>query len=99
MDEIKSLFGDLLIFGHTINQIQLTIMLSLLFDKSFGENYDNIEINGNVLFVEKSSFYFLGAKKQLKNNEEITQIDNFIEHYKQLLIKDEQYGLLAFLKL
>ena len=99
MEEIKVLFWDLILLGHIINDIQLTVMLSLLHEKSFDTDYSSVELNDNTLFVQKSVPYFFSAKKQLDNNEDITEIDLFIELYKQLLLKDERYELLAYLKL
>ena len=99
MEEIKVLFWDLILLGHIINDIQLTVMLSLLHEKSFDTDYSSVELNVNTLFVQKSVPYFFSAKKQLDNNEDITEIDLFIELYKQLLLKDERYELLAYLKL
>lgn len=100
MEEIKVLFWDLILLGHVINDMQLTTMLSLLHDKSFEDtDYSSVELNDNTLFVQKSVPYFFLAKKQLDNNEDITQIDLFIDLYKQLLLKDEHYELLAYLKL
>ena len=93
------LFWDLILLGHVINDIQLTTMLSLLHDKSFDTDYSSVELNDNTLFVQKCVPYFFSAKKQLDNNEDITEIDLFIDLYKQLLLKDERYELLAYLKL
>ena len=93
MENTKQLFFDLILFGHTINKQQLIIMLSLLYDKSFDDSYDNVRLNGCSLFVEKSVLFFISAKKELK------EIDNFIDYYKELLIKDENYELLTYLKL
>lgn len=93
MTNIKNLFHDLILFGHTVQKPQLIIMLSLLYDKSFDEQYDTVELNGCSLFVEKSVSYFLAAKK------DILEIDNFIEYYKELLLKDENYELITYLKL
>ena len=93
MKEIKNLFYDLLLFGHTISEDKLIVMLSLLYDKSFDEEYDMVELNGCSLFVEKSVSYFLAAKK------DITQMDKFIEYYKELLLKDENYELVQYLSL
>lgn len=93
MEDIRKLFMDIVIFGHTINEQQLIIMLSLLYDKSFDDNYDNVRLNGCSLFVEKSVFFFISAKKDLK------KIDDFTDYYKKLLIKDENYELLNYLKL
>jgi hypothetical protein len=90
MREIKNLFGDILLFGHSIDKIQLAVMLSLLYDKSFTEDYDCVEINGNTLFTEKCMSYF---------SADIDKIDLFIDYYKTLLIKSEQYELLTYLKL
>lgn len=99
MEEIKKLLSDLILFGYIIDEIQLIVMVSLLYDKTFSESYDCIELNGNTLFTEKCLPYFLAAKKQFKKNENLTEIDNFIDHYKQLILKDEQYELINFLKL
>lgn len=100
MEEIKVLFWDIIMLGHVINDIQLTIMLSLLYDKSFDDtDYSSVELNGNTLFVQKSVPIFFLAKKQLDNDEDVTQIDLFIELYKQELLKNERYELLLFLKL
>ena len=93
MTNIKNLFHDLLLFGHTVQEPQLIIMLSLLYDKSFDEQYDMVELNGCSLFVEKSISYFLAAKK------DILEIDNFIEYYKELLLKEENYELISYLEL
>ena len=93
MENIKQLFLDLLLFGHTINEQQLIIMLSLLYDKSFNDSYYNVRLNGCSLFVEKSVLFFISAK----NNAD--KIDDFIDYYKELLIKDENYELLTYLKL
>ena len=65
MTNIKNLFHDLLLFGHTVPESQLIIMLSLLYDKSFVERYDTVELNGCSLFVEKSVSYFLAAKTEI----------------------------------
>ena len=93
MTNIKNLFYDLLLCGHTIQEPQLIIMLSLSYDKSFDEQYDTVELNGCSLFVEKSVSYFFAAKK------DILEIDNFIDYYKELLLKDENYELISYLKL
>jgi hypothetical protein len=99
MGEIKKLFTDLLIFGHTISKPQLIVMISLLYDKTFDSDYNCIELNGNTLFVEKCLLYFLAAKKELESNQEITEIDNFIDDYRALLIESEMYELLNLLKI
>lgn len=93
MIKTQQLFLDLLLFGHTIEEQQLIIMLSLLYDKSFDIDYSSIELNGNTLFVEKSVSYFLKAK------EDIEEMDKFIEYYKELLLKDENYELMQYLNL
>jgi hypothetical protein len=97
--EIKELFFDIILFGHTTSEPQLITMISLLYDKTFSEDYSSIELNGNTLFVEKCLPYFSLATKEFKNNEEILSIDHFIELYKQLLLKNEFYELLSLLKL
>ena len=93
MEDIRKLFMDIIIFGHTIKEQQLIIILSLLYDKSFNDSYDNVRLNGCSLFVEKSVLFFISAKKDLK------EIDDFIDYYKELLIKYENYELLTYLKL
>jgi hypothetical protein len=99
MQEIKELFTDLLIFGHTTSKPQLITMISLLYDKTFEADYSNVKLNGNSIFVERCLSYFLAAKKQLERNEEITEIDHFIDHYRALLLKNELYELLSLLRL
>lgn len=93
MTETQQLLLDLLLFGHTIEEQHLIIMLSLLYDKSFDVDYSSIELNGNTLFVEKSISYFLEAKK------DIEEMDKFIEYYKELLLKDDNYELVQYLNL
>lgn len=93
MTETRQLLLDLLLFGHIIEEQHLIIMLSLLYDKSFDIDYSSIELNGNTLFIEKSVPYFLAAKK------DIEEMDKFIEYYKQLLLKDENYELVQYLSL
>ena len=89
MTNIKNLLFDLLLFGHEIEEKELIAMLGILYSKSF-DDYSELEVG---LFVEKSVFYFVLAKK------DIDQIDKFIEYYKQLLLKDENYELITYLKL
>ena len=89
MTNIKNLLFDLLLFGHEIEEKELISMLGILYSKSF-DDYSELEVG---LFVEKSVFYFLSAKK------DILEMDKFIEYYKQLLLKDENYELITYLKL
>lgn len=99
MNEIKELFSDLLIFGHATSEPKLIIMISLLYDKTFDSSYSCIELNGNTLFVEKCLPYFSLAAKEFKNNKEILSIDHFIDDYRALLLKNELYEVLSFLRL
>ena len=65
MEEIKNIFIDLIVFGHTTSEPQLIIMLSLLYDKTFDSDYSSIELNGNTLFVDKCLPYFSLAAKRV----------------------------------
>ena len=87
--DIKNLLFDLLLFGHEIEEKELIAMLGILYSKSF-DDYSELEVG---LFVEKSVSYFVSAKK------DILEMDKFIEYYKQLLLKDENYELITYLKL
>lgn len=95
MEEVKELIFDLLLFGHTVNEEELISMLGILNSKTFEDSSDV----SNALFVEKCLPFFLLARQELDNDEEIVSIDLFIDEYKKLLIKDEQYNLLKFLSL
>lgn len=94
IDEIQELFFDLLLFGHVIKNEELISMLGILHTKTFE---DGCEVSCS-LFVEKCLPFFVLARKE-ESTGEIESIDLFIDEYKRLLIKDEQYNLLKFLSL
>jgi len=98
-EAVEELFFNLLLTGHVVKEETLIKMLSLLYDMTFNEEYDNVELNGNTLFVEKCLPFFISARKELNDDEEIVSIDLFIDEYRRLLIKDEQYELLEILDL
>ena len=95
LDEIKELFFDIILFGHVIKNEELISMLGILHARTFE---DSCEVSCS-LFVEKCLPFFALARKESENNEEIVSIDLFIDEYKYLLIKDEQYNLLKILSL
>jgi hypothetical protein len=94
MEEIQELFFDIILFGHTIKEEELISMLGILHTKTFE---DSCEVSCS-LFVEKCLPFFVLARKE-ESTGEIESIDLFIDEYKRLLIKDEQYNLLKFLNL
>jgi hypothetical protein len=95
MEEVKELIFDLLLFGHTVNEEELISMLGILNSKTFEDSSDV----SNALFVEKCLPFFVSARKELDNDEEIVSIDLSIDEYKRLLVKDEQYNLISILNL
>ena len=94
-ESLQELFMDLVLFGHVIKNEELISMLGILHTKTFE---DSCEVNCS-LFVEKCLPFFVLAREESDNNEEIVSIDLFIDEYKQLLIKDEQYNLINILNL
>ena len=94
MEEVKELIFDLLLFGHTVNEEELISMLGILHTKTFE---DSREVSCS-LFVEKCLPFFVLARKE-ESTGEIESIDLFIDEYKRLLIKDEQYELINTLDL
>lgn len=95
LDEIQDLFFDLLLFGHVIKEEELISMLGILHTKTFE---DSCEVSCS-LFVEKCLPFFILACEEEKLKGEIESIDLFIDEYKHLLVKDEQYNLLKILNL
>lgn len=94
MEEIQDLFFDLLLFGHVIKNEELISMLGILHAKTF-EDSCNISCS---LFVEKCLPFFILAREEEATGE-IESIYLFIDEYKRLLIKDEQYNLINILNL
>ena len=94
LEEIKELMLDLLLFGHVIKNEELISMLGILHTKTFE---DSCEVSCS-LFVEKCLPFFVLARKE-ESTGEIESIDMFIDEYKRLLIKDEQYETINKLSL
>ena len=94
LDEIKELFFDIILFGHVIKNEELISMLGILHARTFE---DSCEVSCS-LFVEKCLPFFVLARKE-ESTGEIVSIDLFIDEYKRLLIKDEQYELINTLAL
>ena len=94
LDEIKELFFDIILFGHVIKNEELISMLGILHARTFE---DSCEVSCS-LFVEKCLPFFVLARKE-ESTGEIESIDLFIDEYKRLLIKDEQYSLINVLSL
>lgn len=91
MDEIKEVFMFLLIGGNQIKEEQLIHMFTILADLSEisnPEDFKDIGISATTIFVEKSLKMF---EKEL--------YDDFIEMYKQELVKLENYELITYLDL
>ena len=94
LDEIKELFFDIILFGHVIKNEELISMLGILHARTFE---DSCEVSCS-LFVEKCLPFFVLARKE-ESTGEIESIDMFIDEYKRLLIKDEQYETINKLSL
>jgi hypothetical protein len=69
-------------------------MLGILHTKTFE---DSCEVSCS-LFVEKCLPFFVLARKELETGE-IESVDLFIDEYKRLLLKDEQYETINKLSL
>lgn len=98
-EDINELFFSIVLTGHLVKKKTLIKLLTLLYDVTFEEDYGVTEVNGNTIFTNKCLPFFALARKELDNNEDIVSIDLFIDEYKRLLIKDEQYNLLKILNL
>ena len=94
MESLQELFMDLVIFGHSIKEEELISMLGILYTKTFE---DSCEVSCS-LFVEKCLPFFVLAREEIETGE-IESIDLFIDEYKRLLLKDEQYNLISKLSL
>ena len=93
-ESLQELFMELVIFGHVIKEQELISMLGILHARTFE---DSCEVSCS-LFVEKCLPFFVLARKE-ESTGEIESIDLFIDEYKLLLIKDEQYELINTLDL
>ena len=92
MDSLQELFFDIILFGHVIKEEELISMLGILHARTFE---DSCEVSCS-LFVEKCLPFFALAREE---KDEIVSIDLFIDEYKRLLLKDEQYELINTLAL
>lgn len=95
LDEIKELFFDIILFGHVIKNEELISMLGILHTKTFE---DSCEVSCS-LFVEKCLPFFALAREEDRKGQPIESIDFFIEEYKNLLLRNEQYEIIVKLKL
>lgn len=91
MVNIKEVFFFILLGGKEIKTEQLINILTILSDLSEisdDTDFKNIGISATTIFVEKSL-------KMIENE----QYDEFIEYYKQELLKIEKYELISYLSL
>ena len=91
MEKIKNIFFFILLGGKEIKTEQLIHILTILSDLSDisdDTDFENIGISSTTIFVEKSL-------KMIENE----QYDEFIEYYKQELLKIEKYELISYLSL
>ena len=98
-EDINELFFSIVLTGHLVKKKTLIKLLTLLYDVTFEEDYSVTEVNGNTIFTNKCLPFFVLARKESDNNEDIVSIDLFIDEYKRLLLKDEQYNLISILNL
>ena len=98
-EDINELFFSIVLTGHLVKKKTLIKLLTLLYDVTFEEDYSVTEVNGNTIFTNKCLPFFALARKESDNNEDIVSIDLFIDEYKRLLLKDEQYNLISILNL
>ena len=94
-ESLQELFMELVIFGHVIKNEELISMLGILHARTFEDSSDV----SNTLFVEKCLPFFALAREEDRKGQSIESIDLFIDEYKRLLIKDEQYELINTLDL
>ena len=94
-ESLQELFMELVIFGHVIKNEELISMLGILHARTFE---DSCEVSCS-LFVEKCLPFFVLAREEDRKGQSIESIDLFIDEYKRLLIKDEQYELINTLDL
>lgn len=95
MESLQELFMDIIVFGHSIKEEELISMLGILYTKTFE---DSCEVSCS-LFVEKCLPFFVLAREEDRKGQPIESIDLFIDEYKRLLLKDEQYNLINKLSL
>ena len=91
MDEIKQLLLFLLLGGNNIKEEQLIHIFTILADLSEisdSEDFKNVGLNATTIFVEKSLEMFTNEL-----------YDDWIEYFKQELIKIENYELIIELEL
>ena len=98
-EDINELFFSIVLTGHLVKKRTLIKLLTLLYDVTFEEDYGTTEVNGNTIFTNKCLPFFVLAREEDRKGQSIESIDLFIDEYKKLLIKDEQYNLLKFLSL
>ena len=99
-DRIKNILLFLLLAGHELDRTNLVYTLSELADLSslsgegdFDENTLCKEFSSTVRFVEDSVLFFFRAKNNLE------EMDNWLEYYKNELIKAEEFNLIIYLSL
>lgn len=100
MERIKEIFLFLLVAGAELSKTNLIYTLSELSDLSGISNEEDFkedslykELSSTVVFVNTSVEFFILAKKNK------TEFDNFIEYYKNELLKIENYELITYLDL
>lgn len=89
MDEIKQLLLFLLLGGNNIKeeqQVHIFTILADLSEISDSEDFKNVGLNATTIFVRNSLRMF-------KNEE----YDEWIEYYKGLLLKEDNYELINYL--
>lgn len=95
MEKIKEILHFLLVGGNSIPEEHLLMIFTELADLSVlsGENdFDEVGVNFTTMFAENSLKLFLDAETD-------EDYDCWIEYYKELLLKNENYELLTFLDL
>lgn len=91
MKQIKEHFYFLLLGGINIPEEHLLLMfaeLSSLSNLSDENDFVDVGINFTTIFAQKGLEFFLKE-----------EYDEFIEYYKQCLLKDENYELIKYLQL
>ena len=98
-EDINELFFSIVLTGHLVKKKTLIKLLTLLYDVTFEEDYSVTEVNGNTIFTNKCLPFFALAREEDRKGQPIESVDLFIDEYKRLLIKDEQYELINTLDL
>lgn len=91
MEKIKEHFYFLILGGKEIPEEHLLLMFAELADLSGlsdDSDFVDVGVNFTTMFAEKGLEYFLEE-----------DYDGFIEYYKQLLLKEENYELIKYLTL